>query len=172
MQVQKGKSNPVSAFWGRSLGVSSTWGCSGCPLPPLPVSYNSPSFISPWWVIATQQTVMIRPVGVDNSLVCSWGLSVGLLLDRGRRACVNVVRDHVGSACSCSCCKASHRHCWQCMQTPFAGFETGTTTGRIDVVTHRIDTGSASPIKQKPHRRSAGAHQAVVNPNLRQPLVA
>ena len=41
------------------------------------------------------------------------------------------------------------------------GFATGTTTGRTNVVTHRIDTGSASPIKQKPHRQSPGAHQAI-----------
>jgi len=35
------------------------------------------------------------------------------------------------------------------------GFATGDTTGRTNVVTHRINTGDALPIKQRPHRQSS-----------------
>jgi len=40
-------------------------------------------------------------------------------------------------------------------------FATGSTTGKTNVVTHRIDTGDAPPIKARPHRQSPAAHQVV-----------
>ncbi len=50
-------------------------------------------------------------------------------------------------------------------------FATGSTTGRTNVVTHRIDTGDAPPIKARPHRQSPAAHQ-VVRENVQSMLAA
>ena len=40
-------------------------------------------------------------------------------------------------------------------------FATGDTTVRTNIVTHRIETGNAAPIKQRPHRMAPAAHQQV-----------
>ena len=37
-------------------------------------------------------------------------------------------------------------------------FATGATTGRTNMVTHRNDTSTALPIKQRPHKQSLEAH--------------
>ncbi|DBA68849.1 TPA: hypothetical protein ACH3X2_013332 [Trebouxia sp. C0005] len=41
------------------------------------------------------------------------------------------------------------------LQTYADRFATGSSTGRTNIVTHRIDTGDTAPIKSKPHRQSA-----------------
>ena len=38
---------------------------------------------------------------------------------------------------------------------------TGSSTGRTNLVTHRIDTGDAPAIKARPHRQSQQAHQTI-----------
>ena len=40
-------------------------------------------------------------------------------------------------------------------------FATGGMTGRTNIITHKIDTGNAAPIKQRPHRRSPSEAQMV-----------
>ena len=40
-------------------------------------------------------------------------------------------------------------------------FATGSTTGRTNMVTHRIDTGISPPIKARPHRQSPASHQTI-----------
>ena len=41
------------------------------------------------------------------------------------------------------------------------GFATGSSTGRTNLVTHRIDTGDAPPIKARPHRQNPASHQVI-----------